>query len=173
MKNRLPWLTAAVLVLSATALGAQAAAAPRSARERAGLVGAWRAHISFTDGAFAQMKDLEFSYVYNAGGTLTESSNYDAAPPVPPAYGIWRKTGARTFQSKYVFYVTKSPASFDDIKKGGGWAPDGHGVFTETITLSEDGKSYTATIAYVAFGEDGKPAAGGGTGTATGTRLEF
>lgn len=172
MKHRLAWLTA-VLALASLVSGAQATPAPKPAKERAGLPGAWRAHISFTDGAFAQMKDLEFSYVYNAGGTLTESSNYDAAPPVPPAYGIWRKTGARTFQSKYVFYVTKAPGSFDDIKKGGGWAPDGHGVFTETITLSADGNSYTAAIAYVAFGEDGKPAPGGGAGTATGTRLEF
>jgi hypothetical protein len=171
MKHHLTWLAALALIPVTWAAPAAPGAEP--ATDRSGLTGAWRAHISFTDGAFVDMKDLEFSYVYNAGGTLTESSNYDAAPPVPPAYGIWRKTGTRTFQSKYVFYVTKSPASFDDIKKGGGWAPDGHGVFTETITLSADGRSYSATIAYSQFGQDGKPAAGGGTGTSTGTRLEF
>ena len=37
------------------------------------------------------MKDLEFMYVFNVGGTMTASSNYDGAPPVPPAYGVWRR----------------------------------------------------------------------------------
>ena len=44
-------------------------------------------------GAFAEVKDLEFMYVFNAGGTMIESSNYDGTPPVPSAYGIWKKTG--------------------------------------------------------------------------------
>ena len=42
------------------------------------LVGEWRAHLQFTSGAFAPVKDLEFMYVFNQGGTMTESSNYDA-----------------------------------------------------------------------------------------------
>jgi len=46
------------------------------------LVGAWRSRIQFTSGAFAGITDLQFMTVYNAGGTLTESSNYDGAPPV-------------------------------------------------------------------------------------------
>ena len=57
------------------------------------LVGAWKSQVRFTSGAFASIQDLEFMYVFNAGGTLTESSNYDGAPPVPPAYGIWRRVG--------------------------------------------------------------------------------
>ena len=61
------------------------------------LVGEWRAQLQFTSGAFASIKDLEFMYVFNQGGTMTESSNYDASPPVPPAYGIWRKVGNREF----------------------------------------------------------------------------
>jgi hypothetical protein len=137
------------------------------------LTGAWRAHMHFSGGAFAGMKDLEFMYVYNAGGTLTESSNYDAAPPVPPAYGIWRQNGPNRFQSRYVFYITKAPASFQDITKGGGWSPDGSGVFTEDITLAADGNSYTAKVTYVAFDVNGKPADGGGAGSATGTRITF
>ena len=79
-------------------------------------------------------------YVFNAGGTMTESSNYDGAPPVPPAYGVWRKVGSRQYELKYAFYVTKAPATFDDIAKGGGWSPAGMGVFTEKITLADDGK---------------------------------
>src|SRR4051812_42743591 len=43
------------------------------------LVGAWRSHVAFDSGAFANVKDLEFMYVFNAGGTMTESSNYDAS----------------------------------------------------------------------------------------------
>ena len=54
-----------------------------------GLVGAWRGKVQFTSGAFAATTNLEFCYVFNEGGTMTESSNYDGAPPVPPAYGVW------------------------------------------------------------------------------------
>src|SRR5215470_16575102 len=71
----------------------------------AGLEGAWRASIQFADGALAPAKDLQFLYVFNPGGTLVESSNYDEAPPVPPAYGIWRSLGNRRFEAKYVFFM--------------------------------------------------------------------
>lgn len=165
-RARLSALLAAFLVTSAW--GDSPAPAPDPQ-----LTGAWRAQMHFASGAFAAVKDLEFMYVYNAGGTLTESSNYDAAPPVPPAYGIWRRQGANHFQSKYVFYVTKAPASFADISKGGGWSPDGSGVFTEEITLAADGNSYTAKVTYVAYDVNGKPAPGGGTGTATAQRIRF
>ena len=56
------------------------------------LVGAWKGKVQFTTGAFAEIKDFEFMYVFNVGGTMTESSNYDGVPPTPPAYGIWKKT---------------------------------------------------------------------------------
>ena len=172
MKSPLAWLfTLLVALLVTSAWGDSAAPAHPAAAP--GLTGAWRARMHFTSGAFADMADLEFMYVYNAGGTLTESSNYDAAPPVPPAYGIWRQQGRNVFHSKYVFYVTKPPAGFQDITKGGGWAPDGSGVFTEEITLSADGNSYTAKVSYVAFDVHGQPAAGGGEGSATGTRITF
>ena len=119
------------------------------------LVGAWRATIDFQSGAFAAIDDLEFMYTFNAGGTMTESSNYDGAPPVPPAYGIWRRTGPRTFEAKYQYYATKAPAGLDDITKGGGWMPAGHGVFTETIMLSDDGLSFQSAMFYEAFDRDG------------------
>ncbi len=171
MKNPVAWLITLAAVLAAIAWADPSA--PAASGAPGSLTGAWRAQMRFKGGAFVDMKDLEFSYVYNEGGTLTESSNYDAAPPVPPAYGIWRRTGANRFQSKYLFYVTKAPASLRDITKGGGWAPDGHGVFTEEITLSADGDSYTAKVSYAAFDVNGKPAAGAGEGTATGTRITF
>lgn len=137
------------------------------------LQGEWRAQLQFTSGAFATIKDLEFMYVFNQGGTMTESSNYDASPPVPPAYGIWRKVGTRAFEAKYEFYVTKAPTSFDEIAKGGGWGLGGRGVFVERITLSEDGKSFTSKIKYDQFDTAGKPAEGGGAATGKGTRLAF
>src|SRR6266850_5140732 len=87
---------------------------PASEQASSDLVGEWRAQLQFTSGAFAPVKDLEFMYVFNQGGTLTESSNYDASPPVPPAYGIWRKVGNKEFEAKYEFYVTKPPTSFDE-----------------------------------------------------------
>jgi hypothetical protein len=137
------------------------------------LAGEWRAQLQFTSGAFAPIKDLEFMYVFNQGGTMTESSNYDASPPVPPAYGIWRKVGDNKYEAKYEFYVTKPPASFDDIKNAGGWGPAGRGIFVEQITLSPDGKSFTSKIKYDQFDAAGKPAEGGGVATGKGVRLTF
>jgi hypothetical protein len=141
--------------------------------ERESLVGAWRSDVLFKSGSFTEMKGLQFLYVFNAGGTLTESSNYDAAPPVPPAYGLWRKIGRRQFEARYEFYVTKAPGAFDDIAKGGGWLPAGRGVFSEAITLSEDGKSYSSKINYAAFDRGGKPSEGGGEADGQGVRLGF
>ncbi len=137
------------------------------------LGGEWRAKLQFTSGAFAAVKDLEFMSVFNQGGTMTESSNYDASPPVPPAYGIWRKVGPREFEAKYEFYVTKPPAAFNEIAKGGGWGPAGRGVFLERITLSEDGGSFTSKIKYDQFDTAGKPAEGGGEATGQGVKLTF
>jgi hypothetical protein len=137
------------------------------------LQGEWRAQLQFTSGAFASIKDLEFMYVFNRGGTMTESSNYDASPPVPPAYGIWRKVGPREFEAKYEFYVTKAPSSLDEISKGGGWGPAGRGVFVERITLSSDGKSFESKIKYDQFDGGGKPAEGGGEATGRGVKLSF
>ena len=137
------------------------------------LVGAWRSHVRFTGGALAEMKDLEFMYVFNPGGTLTESSNYDGAPPVPPAYGVWRNVGPHQFEARYEFYVTKNPESFDVIAKGGGWNPNGRGVLLEKLTLSEDNQSFTSTIEFTAVDPAGKPAEGGGKGTGSGTRMRF
>src|SRR5882724_2403555 len=94
------------------ALLATGCAATSSSRAHSGysdnsLVGAWRGKIQFKTGAFSTIKDLEFMYVFNAGGTMTESSNYDASPPVPPAYGVWRAVGPGQFEAKYAFYQTR------------------------------------------------------------------
>ncbi|MEO7087102.1 MAG: hypothetical protein ABI442_12820 [Gemmatimonadaceae bacterium] len=51
--------------------------------------------------------------------------------------------------------------------------PAGHGVLTETVTLSSDGASYTSPINLASFDKSGKPAEGGGVGTGTGTRIAF
>ena len=134
------------------------------------LVGAWRSSLQFADGAFAGIKDLEFMYVFNQGGTLTESSNYDGAPPVPPAYGTWRAISPTEFEAKYEFYVT-APAPPDAFKTGAGWLPSGRGIFTERITLSADGRTFTSTITYEAFDTHGQPSAGGGTATARAVRI--
>jgi hypothetical protein len=166
-----------VLLIPIILLGLNCRSQPAPAVSRdtaaAGLVGEWRARLRFTSGAFAPIEDLEFMYVFNQGGTMTESSNYDASPPVPPAYGIWRKVGANEFEAKYEFYVTKAPAAFGEIAKGGGWAPAGRGVFLERITLSQDGESFTSKITYEQFDTAGRPAEGGGEATGRGVKLTF
>jgi hypothetical protein len=139
----------------------------------ADLQGEWRAKLQFSSGAFATMKDLEFMYSFNQGGTMTESSNYDAAPPVPPAYGIWRKVGPRAYEAKYEFYMTKPPAAFEEITKGSGWGPAGRGVFLEKITLSQDGKTFTSKIKYNQYDTAGKPAEGGGEAEGKGEKMTF
>jgi len=137
------------------------------------LIGQWRATLQFTSGAFAPVKDLEFMYVFNPGGTMTESSNYDAAPPVPPAYGIWRKTAPREFEATYEFYNTKPPATFDEISKGGGWLPSGRGVLSENIKVSDDGNSFQSTITYTPYDPAGNRVDGGGSGEGVGARMSF
>lgn len=94
--------------------------------------------------------------VFNKGGTMVESSNYDAAPPVPPAYGIWRKTGTNRFEAKYVFYTPKPPAKFEDISSGGGWMPAGKGILTEKIVLATNGQSYRSTFTMKMYDAKGK-----------------
>ncbi len=149
------------------------ASSPYRSSPDAALVGAWVARVQFHSGALADMHDLKFMYVYNAGGTLTESSNYDGAPPVPPAYGVWKALGGNRFRTRYAFFINRAPQSFADIAHGGGWLPAGHGVLTETLTLSADGKTYTSKMDYAAFDANGKPMAGGGRASAKGIRMDL
>lgn len=139
----------------------------------AALVGAWRGQVQFTTGAFAGVKDLDFMYVFHADGTLTESSNYDASPPVPPAYGVWRKIGARLFEARYEYYWTKAPANFAAIAQGGGWAPGGRGVLSQQITLAADGQAFTSTIKYEVLDPQGRPTEAASAATGQGERLRF
>lgn len=173
MKIAAARMLALALAFLMVGCGTQSADRVHAASETGDLAGAWRATIQFQDGAFAPIHDLEFMYVFNAGGTMTESSNYDGAPPVPPAYGIWRKVGPNRFEAKYEYYATKAPAAFEELKQGGGWLPAGRGVFTEDIQLSADGKSFTSTIQYEALDPSGKPAPGGGSAAGRGGRMEF
>lgn len=159
------------------ALGIAAAAlllTASTARGQEDLVGAWRGKVTFGSGMFAGLKGLEYMYVFNAGGTMTESSNYDGVPPVPPAYGVWRKADAlRTYEAKYQFFQTKAVTTNDELRKNGGFLPDGYGIITQTITLSADLQSFTSSIKVEMFDNNGKPITGGGTGTATATRIRF
>jgi hypothetical protein len=133
------------------------------------LEGAWRSQVQFSSGDFAQVKDLEFLYVFNHAGTMTESSNYDSAPPVPPAYGVWRCVGQQRYEAKYIFYTTKPPEQ--QIVQG--WRPSGSGELTEQIGLSADGKSLESKIKLQLFDASGKPIAGGGEATGRGKRIHF
>ena len=112
-------------------------------------------------------------YVFNAGGTMTESSNYDASPPVPPAYGIWRPLGEDRYEAKYEFFITRTPTPTETAAGAVGWLPSGRGVLVEAITVSADGGSYTSTIRYEILDQAGKPAEGGGEGEAHAARMTF
>ena len=159
------------LVFAASAPGCRTTAPEPGAAPA--LVGAWRAHVQFTAGVLAPLKDLEFLYVFNAGGTLTESSNYDSSPPVPPAYGEWRQTGPGRFETKYTFFSTNPPAEWKSLAEGGGWMPAGFGVLTEKIALAADGRSYDSSLMLELFDTAGKTVAGGGAAAVHAQRAGF
>ena len=161
-KLALLWSLATMLTMSACD---KAPAPPPPA-----LAGAWRSAIQFESGAFAVVKDLEFMYVFNAGGTMTESSNYDGAPPVPPAYGVWREIGPSEFEAKYEFFATQ-PSEPDAFQKGAGWLPAGRGVITERITLSTDGQAFSSSLQYQALDAQGQPVEGGGVAKGQAVRI--
>ena len=104
---------------------------------------------------------------------MTESSNYDAFPPGSPAYGVWRQIGARQYEAMYEVFLTKAVAIMDEISKGGGWAPNGHGVLSQKLTLSENGEAFEFTIRFDLFDQQGKPVEGGGKATSHGERIVF
>lgn len=135
------------------------------------LTGAWQSSVQFQSGAFAGVKDLAFMYAYGADGTLIESSNYDAAPPVPPAYGTWRRVAGNQFEAHYAFFTTRPATAAEASAASGGWMPAGHGELTERITLAADGQSYEATVGVQLFDAAGKPADGGGEGSVHARRM--
>jgi hypothetical protein len=137
------------------------------------LIGAWRGKVQFNNGVYAEIKDFEFMYVFNSGGTMTESSNYDGVPPTPPAYGIWKKTGEKEYETRYEFYWNKVPDSYEELAKSGGFPNVGYGVLTEKITLSDDGKSYSSTIKFNLFDQSGKQTVVNEEGTVEAKRMEF
>ena len=157
-----------LMVLTALLLAA-GCTADRTVRQ-APLVGAWRSSVEFKTGPFAGVKDLEFMYVFNAGGTLTESSNYDAAPPVPPAYGVWHPVGSSTFEARYEYFSTavRDSAAF---RSGAGWQPSGRGVLRERITLSPDGRTFKSTLRYESLGPQGEPVEAGGEAEGRAVRI--
>jgi hypothetical protein len=136
-----------------------------------GLAGAWRAKVEFADGPYAAVKDLKFLFTFNKGGRLMESSNYDAAPPVTPAYGIWRKVGTRKYELRYEFFNTKPPKRSEDLP--GGWLPAGWGVIKETVTLAPKGNTYTSKLLFVLKDDKGNIVPGSGKATSISERMAF
>jgi hypothetical protein len=170
MKKPAVLLACLIAAFSSAVTGTFAAEAGQGGDD---LVGAWRGRVQFTSGAFAEVKDLEFMYAFNVGGTMMESSNYDAAPPVPPAYGAWRKLGRGKYEAKYQFFQSRAVTTADELVGGGGWGPGGYGILAQEMTLSADGNSFDSRITLELFDKDGKPVTGGGEGTATGQRIRY
>lgn len=173
MKRLMTFLLAVSILLPAAGWGEAALSRTRVVGAMDSLAGAWRAKVQFKSGMLADWKNLEFMYVFNQGGTMTESSNYDGSPPGPPAYGVWRKTGALQFEARYEVFLTKSAKPLEEIAKGGGWLPDGYGILSEKITLSADGKTFKSIIRWDAFDQAGKAVESAVAGTGEGKRMGF
>jgi hypothetical protein len=167
MRSCMTCFTALLLLAGCTGASTPAPAAVSP------LVGAWENRLQFSSGDMATIKDFRFLYSFNLGGTMTESSDYDGAPPVPPAYGVWHEIGPNKFEAKYVFYQTKPPASFKEITSGSGWLPTSRGILTERINLAADGNSFESTLTYEPFDMADKPVKGGGVGRGHGSRISF
>lgn len=138
------------------------------------IMGAWRASVAVRSGALATTRDRQFHYVFHAVRAVNRSANYDAAPVVPPAYGVWRPVaGAGTvFEAKSEFFTTAvSPQ--DQFQAGAGWLPPGRVVFTERITVAPDGRTFTSAIRYQVFDATGGVLEGGGDAIGRGTRIDF
>ena len=162
-------ICAAVAGALLACIGCAPATAP--ANSEPSLAGAWKSSVQFQSGAFAGVRDLTFMYVYDAGGTLIESSNYDSAPPVPPAFGAWRRIDGNRFEARYLFFTTRAATAAEAAAASGGWLPAGHGELTEQITMAPDGQSYEATIRAELFDVDGKAVDGGGEGSVQARRI--
>jgi len=173
MKKQPAYFSIILTVMSVVLLLFTFSCTKRSESRTENLVGAWKGKVQFTTGAFAEIKDFEFMWVFNSGGTMTESSNYDGVPPTPPAYGIWKKTGEKEYETHYEFYWNKVPDTYEELIKAGGFPNAGYGVLSEKIILSEDGKSYGSTIKLNLFDQTGKQFAINDDGTAEAKRMEF
>jgi hypothetical protein len=173
MKRQIAFVFALSILAMAAGCGDVTSSRAQKDSANDALVGAWRGKVQFKSGMLADWRGLQFMYTFNAGGTMTESSNYDASPPGPPAYGVWRNTGARQFEARYEVFLTKSPKPLEEIANGGGWKPDGYGVLSEKITVSEDGKSFKSIIRWDTFDEVGTPTETGTEGTGEGSRMGF
>jgi hypothetical protein len=79
----------------------------------------------------------------------------------------------RQYEAKYVVFLTKPVAILEEIAKGGGWVPNGHGVLTQKINLSEDGNTFESAIRFDLFDTQGKSIEGGGEATGHGERIKF
>lgn len=144
------------------------------AMNRSRLAGAWRSQVTFQSGPLAGAPHPQFLYGFNPGGTMTESSNYDeAANSSPPAYGVWKTTGERKFLAKYVFFTTKAADSTTAMRTGSDWWPAGHGVLTEHIELSPDGRGFKSRIKLELFDLAGEPVGGAAEGSGEGSRIDF
>jgi len=169
MKMTYPFFTALLLLISLVIFSCT----QDNTLQPEEIVGTWKGKVQFTTGVYAEIKDFEFMYAFNSGGTMTESSNYDGVPPTPPAYGIWKKTGAKEYETRYEFYWNKVPDSYEELVKAGGFTNVGYGVLSEKITLSDDGKSYGSTIKFSLFDQSGKQAVINEEGTVEAKRMGF
>lgn len=154
MKKRILLLSVIILLAAMAAINISCIEKMNTYSE--GLAGAWKGNVQFKTGMYAGIKDLEFMRVFNEGGTMMESSNYDGAPPVPPAYGIWKRTAEGRYEAGYQFYWNNVPSSFEELAKKSGFTPGGYGAVKEIITISQDGKSYMSLIRLTLFDKTGK-----------------
>ena len=162
--------TAGVGLLGVGALLATASPACAQTDDENALLGAWRAHVAIDSGPLAGVP-FQFLLAYAAGGGMVESSNFDEAPPVPPAYGSWVATGQRTFRSTYLFFTTSPPGSPNTLATAG-WSFSGTGKLREQITLGRDGSTYSSRLYYQLFDANDKALPGQlGAGHATASRI--
>ena len=132
---------------------------------RNSIEGAWNVEVTLRDcatGAVAPVPNPTFPTLntFHQGGTLSEHGGRFSPATRGSGHGVWKRTGARTFQLRFVFQM------FDT----NGLLTGNQDVLT-TVELSSDGDSSTGT-ARVTINRIGLPPIFG-CATSVGQRIEL
>lgn len=138
------------------------------------LTGAWHTNITLDSGVVAGRHRMQVLAAYHGDGTMTMSFPADSLGiPALVAYGVWRRTGPRQFESRSVFLEARSPTAKGGKGKVGDRRVAAHGILAETITLSADANGYSATVRVEMLDSAGVMIGGGAVGRGTGVRVTF
>jgi hypothetical protein len=157
-KRSLVAVVALVAAIALSAVGTMGAAAGGSAQSaRNTLAGSWDVAVDRP----APLSDLRSLQTFTENGSVVEIAN-GGATVRSPSHGAWKRVAGRDYASTIVFfrYDPQSGAYLGTQK------------INRTITLSQDGKSFTGIGISTLFDPAGNVLVSGLQAPETGTRIE-